>query len=105
MPILTTIITLTILNYHACAAILDLMMSNYSTIIIRQVAREAVIAWWTLTTLLSLATATCPQVCRCRHNDMVVDCSGRQLRALPGGLQPNITQLRLSNNNFVTLGK
>jgi len=86
-------------------AILDLMVSNYSVIIIRQVAREAVIAWWTLTTFLTLATATCPQVCRCRHNDMVVDCSGRQLRALPGGLQPNITQLRLSNNNFVTLGK
>lgn len=67
------------------------------------VPRDVVIAWWTLTTLLSFSAATCPQTCSCRHNDMIVDCSGRQLRALPGGLQPNITKLRLSNNNFVTL--
>ncbi|NXL87162.1 OMGP protein, partial [Alectura lathami] len=45
----------------------------------------------------------CPSNCTCSGNNRNVDCSGRNLSALPHGLQDNITHLNLSFNQFVDL--
>lgn len=45
----------------------------------------------------------CPSICTCSGNNRNVDCSGRNLTALPHGLQDNITYLNLSFNHFVDL--
>ncbi|NWI87781.1 OMGP protein, partial [Pitta sordida] len=45
----------------------------------------------------------CPSSCTCSGNDRNVDCSGRNLTALPQGLQDNLTYLNLSFNQFVDL--
>ncbi|XP_053130577.1 oligodendrocyte-myelin glycoprotein [Hemicordylus capensis] len=49
------------------------------------------------------ARGACPSGCLCSGNDRHVDCSGRNLTALPHGLQDNITHLNLSHNRFVDL--
>nr|XP_033778300.1 oligodendrocyte-myelin glycoprotein [Geotrypetes seraphini] len=52
-----------------------------------------------LPTVLSL----CPSECLCLGSSRNVDCSGRNLTALPYSLQDNITFLNLSHNQFVNL--
>ncbi|XP_030078386.1 oligodendrocyte-myelin glycoprotein [Microcaecilia unicolor] len=53
----------------------------------------------TLPTILSL----CPSDCLCLGSSRNVDCSGRNLTALPYSLQDNITSLNLSHNQFINL--
>ncbi|XP_075706486.1 oligodendrocyte-myelin glycoprotein [Rhinoderma darwinii] len=45
----------------------------------------------------------CPLKCSCSMKNRNVDCSGRNLTALPHGLQDNITQLNLSYNYLADL--
>ncbi|XP_078278265.1 uncharacterized protein omg [Rhinoraja longicauda] len=51
-----------------------------------------------LLSILSSAAATCPPECLCSHNARHIDCSGRNLIALPNNIQPNIISLNLSHN-------
>ncbi|MEE6469954.1 hypothetical protein FKM82_008819 [Ascaphus truei] len=45
----------------------------------------------------------CPLKCSCSGNNRNVDCSGRNMTALPHGLQDNVTNLNLSHNHFANL--
>ncbi|KAM4794893.1 oligodendrocyte-myelin glycoprotein [Rhinophrynus dorsalis] len=45
----------------------------------------------------------CPMNCSCLGRNRNVDCSGRNLTALPHGLQDNITHLNLSHNHLSNL--
>ncbi|XP_055513573.1 oligodendrocyte-myelin glycoprotein [Leucoraja erinacea] len=51
-----------------------------------------------LLSVLSSAAATCPLECLCSHNARHIDCSGRNLTALPNNIQTNIISLNLSHN-------
>ncbi|XP_030217134.1 oligodendrocyte-myelin glycoprotein [Gadus morhua] len=44
--------------------------------------------------------AVCPSVCSCNPDHREVDCSGKGLRRLPHGLQPNLHSLNLSHNRL-----
>lgn len=48
----------------------------------------------------------CPEPCQCTGpGDLSVDCSYKQLTALPDGLQYNITSLNLSGNLITAIGE
>ncbi|CAL8281676.1 unnamed protein product [Arctogadus glacialis] len=44
--------------------------------------------------------AVCPSVCSCTPGHREVDCSGKGLRRLPHGLQPNLRSLDLAHNRL-----
>ncbi|OCT95168.1 oligodendrocyte-myelin glycoprotein [Xenopus laevis] len=51
-----------------------------------------------LVCLVSNIICICPLKCSCLVKNRYVDCSGRNLTALPHGLQDNVTHLNLSHN-------
>ncbi|XP_062887081.1 oligodendrocyte-myelin glycoprotein [Mobula hypostoma] len=51
-----------------------------------------------LLSVLSSAAATCPLECWCSQNERHIDCSARNLTALPNDIQINIISLNLSHN-------
>ncbi|XP_048375269.1 oligodendrocyte-myelin glycoprotein [Sphaerodactylus townsendi] len=53
--------------------------------------------------VLPAVQGVCPSLCSCSGNHRRVDCSGRNLTALPHGLQDNITYLNLSHNRLADL--